>query len=217
MKKQNHLLLWLVLFPLLAIAAVYTVVSANQNFSTDIFLTYLSQVQPVWLAAAVGCTLCYIFWEGLSLHTICRRLDSPSRLGRGVVWSAADIFFSAVTPSATGGQPASAWYMLRAGVPGSVCSVALLLNLVLYTLSILVIAPIAIALCPGVLATFCLPARWFIVVGAVLQLALAGLFLLLLVRPGLVERIALWCLNLLSRGLLRLRAEQWRAAWPIST
>ena len=62
MKKQNHLLLWLVLFPLLAIAAVYTVVSANQNFSTDIFLTYLSQVQPVWLAAAVGCTLCYIFW-----------------------------------------------------------------------------------------------------------------------------------------------------------
>ena len=140
MKKQNHLLLWLVLFPLLAIAAVYTVVSANQNFSTDIFLTYLSQVQPVWLAAAVGCTLCYIFWEGLSLHTICRRLDSPSRLGRGVVWSAADIFFSAVTPSATGGQPASAWYMLRAGVPGSVCSVALLLNLVLYTLSILFIA-----------------------------------------------------------------------------
>ena len=212
MKKRNHLLLWLVLFPLLAIAAVYTVVSANQNFSTDIFLTYLSQVQPVWLAAAVGCTLCYIFWEGLSLHTICRRLDSPSRLGRGVVWSAADIFFSAVTPSATGGQPASAWYMLRAGVPGSVCSVALLLNLVLYTLSILVIAPIAIALCPGVLATFCLPARWFIVVGAVLQLALAGLFLLLLVRPGLVERIALWCLNLLSRGRLRLRAEQWRAA-----
>lgn len=67
MKKRNHLLLWLVLFPLLAIAAVYTVVSANQNFSTDIFLTYLSQVQPVWLAAAVGCTLCYIFWEGLSL------------------------------------------------------------------------------------------------------------------------------------------------------
>ena len=49
MKKQNHLLLWLVLFPLLAIAAVYTVVSANQNFSTDIFLTYLSQVQPHWL------------------------------------------------------------------------------------------------------------------------------------------------------------------------
>ena len=90
--------------------------------------------------------------------------------------------------------------------------VSLLLNLVLYTLSILVIAPIAIALCPGVLATFCLPARWFIVVGAVLQLALAGLFLLLLVRPGLVERIALWCLDLLSRGRLRLRAEQWRAA-----
>ena len=50
MKKRNHLLLWLVLFPLLAIAAVYTVVSANQNFSTDIFLTYLSQVRQCgWL------------------------------------------------------------------------------------------------------------------------------------------------------------------------
>lgn len=212
MKKRNHLILWLVLFPLLAVAAVYAVVSANQGFSSDVFWTYLSQVQPVWLAAAMGCTLCYIFWEGLSLHTICRRLGSPFNLGHGIVWSAADIFFSAVTPSATGGQPASAWCMLRTGVPGSVCSVALLLNLVLYTLSILVIAPIAIALCPGIFWGFSLPARWLIAVGAVLQLALAGLFLLLLIRPGLVERLAGWCLDLLARGRMRPRAERWRAA-----
>lgn len=71
---------------------------------------------------------------------------------------------------------------------GSVCSVALLLNLVLYTLSILVIAPVTIALYPGVFLGFSLPARCFIAIGAIMQLALAGLFLLLLVRPGLVER-----------------------------
>ena len=76
-EKRNHLTLWLVLFPLLAVAAVSIVISANQNFSIDIFLSYLSQVQPVWLAAAVGCTLCYILFEGLSLHVICRRLGSP--------------------------------------------------------------------------------------------------------------------------------------------
>ncbi len=211
MKKRNHLTLWLVLFPLLAVAAVSVVISANQNFSMDVFLSYLAQVQPVWLAAAVGCTLCYILSEGLSLHVICRRLGGPSRLGRSVTWSAADIFFSAVTPSATGGQPASAWCMLRSGVPGSVCSVALLLNLVLYTLSILVIAPVTIALCPGVFLGFSLPARCFITIGAVIQLALAGLFLLLLVQPSLVEQVAGWGLNLLSRGRLRTRAAQWRA------
>lgn len=42
MKKRNHLTLWLVLFPLLAVAAVSIVISANQNFSIDIFLSYLS-------------------------------------------------------------------------------------------------------------------------------------------------------------------------------
>ena len=81
----------------------------------------------------------------------------------------------------------------------------------LYTLSILVIAPVTIALYPGVFLGFSLPARCFIAIGAIMQLALAGLFLLLLVRPGLVERVAGWGLNLLSRGRLRTRAERWRA------
>ncbi len=79
-----------------------------------------------------------------------------------------------------------------AGYRAPVCSVALLLNLVLYTLSILVIAPVTIALYPGVFLGFSLPARCFIAIGAIMQLALAGLFLLLLVRPGLVERVAGW-------------------------
>lgn len=212
MKKRNHLLLWLVLFPLLAIAAVYTVVSANQNFSTDIFLTYLSQVQPVWLAAGRGLHFMLHFLGRIEPAYHLPPLGQP------------------LTPGARRRLVCSGYFLLcrhplcnrwTAGLrlvhaSGRCAGLCLLRSAASESGSLHPVHSGHRAHChctvPRVLATFCLPARWFIVVGAVLQLALAGLFLLLLVRPGLVERIALWCLNLLSRGRLRLRAEQWRAA-----
>ena len=57
-------------------------------------------------------------------------------LVRGVLYSAADIYFSAITPSATGGQPASALLMVGDGIPTAVTTVVLLLNLAMYNLSI---------------------------------------------------------------------------------
>lgn len=53
------------------------------------------------LAAAALCTLLYILLEGLALLTICRALGYRRSVGQGVLYSAADIYFSAITPSAT--------------------------------------------------------------------------------------------------------------------
>ena len=62
----------------------------------------------------------------------------PARID-GTVYGGADVYFSAITPSASGGQPASAYFMIRDGIPGYAATVALLINLVMYTLSLLTI------------------------------------------------------------------------------
>ncbi len=117
-------------------------------------------------------------------------------MGQGVLYSAADIYFSAITPSATGGQPASAVLMMRSGIPAAPTAVALLINLVLYTLSILLMAAAGLALHPGLLKLFGPASRILIWVGAGTQVALlAGLTLLIFHEP-IFLRLADWALKI---------------------
>lgn len=197
MKKRT--LLWLLLFPILAAVTLWAVVSFTKGFSWADFRHYLSIMSPRWLAAAIAAMVSYVFWEGFSLRFICSRLGYTPPLRHCLCWSAADIFFSAITPSATGGQPAAALLMLRDKVPGHMCTVSLLLNLIQYTLSILVIGPVAFLLSPKLAAGFHPVSLWLVGIGFVIQLLLSALFILLMLRPGMVLWVA-------DRGLRLLQA-----------
>ena len=59
--------------------------------------------QYVWL---------YLF-EGEALREIVFHMGYPTKHKDAFVYSAADIYFSAITPSASGGQPASAFFMIK--------------------------------------------------------------------------------------------------------
>lgn len=196
-KKQN--LIWLLLFPLLAAFTLWGIISTSRSFSWERFQQYLTSMSPGWLAAAIAAMLSYIVMEGVSLRFICARLGHRPGPGQALTWSATDIFFSALTPSATGGQPAAAVLMLKNKVPGHICTVALLLNLILYTLSILVIGPVFILLYPSLLNRFSTVSLCFIGAGILIQLALSVLFMLLILKPRLVGRAAAWGIRLLSK------------------
>lgn len=152
MKRKQWL--YSLIFVLLIGLTVFTICSQSASFTREGFGEYVRAAHPAGLAAAALCTLLYILLEGLALLTICRALGYRRGVGQGVLYSAADIYFSAITPSATGGQPASAVLMMRSGIPAAPTAVALLINLVLYTLSILLMAAAGLALHPGLLKLF---------------------------------------------------------------
>ena len=55
----------------------------------------------------------FIFFEGEALREIVFHMGYPTKHKDAFVYSAADIYFSAITPSASGGQPASAFFMIK--------------------------------------------------------------------------------------------------------
>lgn len=199
MKSRRKTALCLIIFPILAALSVWTVVSFGRGFSMEKFLEYLRMVSVPGLVGAVLAMLAYVVTEGLSLRFICGRLGCRVSLGRSLSWSATDIFFSAITPSATGGQPAAAVMMLHDGVPVAASSVALLLNLVCYTLSILILAPVSIFMWPEIFTQFGPVSMVLIVVGSLIQLGLAVVFILLIYKDQWIFRLAGGCLKLLSR------------------
>ncbi len=199
MEKKNKNIVWMILFPILAILTVWLVISSSKDFSWPAFLRYVATMKPGWLVAAVLSMLMFIAAEGMSYRFICKRLGYKTRLDQCLTWSAADIFFSALTPSATGGQPATAILMMRSGIPGATCSVVLLLNLVMYTLVILIISPVAIAICPNVFNMFGPLSKILVGAGFAIQLVLSLFFVFLILRDKLIWRIADGALSLLEK------------------
>ena len=92
----------------------------------------------------------FIYFEGEALRVLVRHMGYPAKRSHGFVYSAADVYFSAITPSASGGQPASAYFMLKDGIAGTAVMAALLLNLIMYTLAILTIGLVDILIFPEV-------------------------------------------------------------------
>lgn len=192
---------WIFSLAFLAIAGltVWAVTSQIGDFSFSDFGACIRSSNPWWLVGAVLCMLGFIVFEGVALHTIVKDFGYGHGLSRGLVWSAGDIYFSAITPSATGGQPASAYFMIRDGVPGMVTAVALVVNLVMYTLSILAIALICLIARPGLFLHFNRFSQILIIVGIAAQVLLAVFFVMLLKRERVLHRICDACLRGLGR------------------
>lgn len=85
-----------------------------------------------WLLAGVGCMLLYWLFEALILHSSLSCF--PNTMGFYHTFKTTMIgqYFNCITPSATGGQPMQAYYMVRAGVSAGYASSSLLVRFVVY-------------------------------------------------------------------------------------
>lgn len=82
-----------------------------------------------WRVLLLGIPVMALFigFEAKSTHWILRTLGSPQPFRKCYFYSCTGFFFSNITPSATGGQPAQIYYMNRDGVPVSAGTIDMLL------------------------------------------------------------------------------------------
>ena len=190
---------WVAVSLVIAALSIWAVTSQWKNFSLGAFVDYVSGADPRWIAGAVAAMLGFVFFEGCAIRSACCALHYNVPLRSHMRYAAADIYFSAITPSASGGQPACAFLMMRDGIPGIVSTAVLLLTLSMYALSILVIGLLSAALRPSVLMSFSAPSLVLIGIGYIVQIALA-LFLFLLIRSeSLLEKLSRQTIHLLAK------------------
>ena len=133
-KNKNKIICFFVTL-LLAIVTIYAVFKGS-GISFDELMQSIRDASGVGIALAAVCMLGFIYFEGEAVRVIVNHMGYPAKRSHGFVYSAADVYFSAITPSASGGQPASAFFMMKDGIPGTAVMAALLLNLVMYTLAV---------------------------------------------------------------------------------
>lgn len=118
-----------------------------------------------WLIPALACLAVSVLAEAVNLWLLCRKVGFPRTIRQTTVYASSDIYFSAITPSATGGQPAAAYYMTKSGIPLSLSTAVLILNVTLYTIGLLFTSLLAFLLRPSMFMDFTTSQKVFVLVG----------------------------------------------------
>ncbi len=204
-------IVWTLVTIVIAALSIWAVTSQAKDFSFERFGGFLTEANPFWIVAGLACMLGFILFEAVALRTICANFGHKPTRTNSFFYSASDIYISAITPSATGGQPAAAYFMMKDGIPSVVSAVTLLLNLTMYTFSIIVIGIVNFILRPEIFFSFDTTAQILIIVGYVVQFVLACFFLLLLYKDALLYNICRACLFVLGKLRLVRRVERKQA------
>lgn len=191
-------IVWLLLFIVLVAATIF-VITRNKDFSFDNFMKTIRNANPFFIAGAFLCMAGFVVFEALALRHLERFFHSPKSVPKNIVYSAADIYFSAITPSATGGQPASAMFMIKDGLSPATTTLCLMLNLSLYMISIVVIGIVCLAVHPALLLNFAPVSRGFIIAGLFVQSVLVAGILLMALKDKWILSICDFFLRFLHK------------------
>jgi uncharacterized protein (TIRG00374 family) len=187
-KSTAKKIIWMVISLLLAVFTVKAVMSQSKNLSFGELMETVREADIRWIIVAVASSLLYVWFEGKALRTILRETGYPRKPLQGLLYSTADVYFSAVTPSATGGQPASAYFMIKDGVPTGIVTAALVLNLIMYNAAIGMLGIVAVILQPHAILHFSTVSYVFIAIGVAALTGLSTFFYLMLKKGEKVFR-----------------------------
>ena len=198
-------------FLIVLIGVTLTVLFVSQDINLNDIGHFLYNCNPWLIVGAFGGLLGFILFEAASLHMISRKLKCKPKFTSSVAYSTSDIYYSAITPSASGGQPASAYYMMRDGMSGGQAGFTVLLNIVSYTIATILVGLFGIIACPGMFGQI---GHWLaqtlIIFGFVIQLLLLALLLLCLFRARIILAIGGWGISLLTKLHIIKKPDKWR-------
>lgn len=110
----------------------FTAYLLGKDYSLEMLITSLKQANPLFLLSGLFIMFCYISCEALNTQRIMATFGHKLSLKQCLKYAFIGFYFCAITPSATGGQPAQIYYMKKDGIPVSFSTLTLLINLAIY-------------------------------------------------------------------------------------
>ena len=198
-KSQLKNVFWAMISAVLAFLTIKVVLDQNKDMSVGELWKMVKASDKLFVVLAVIAAAMFVWFEGVAILSILKRSGYKRSHFQGLLYSTSDIYFSAITPSATGGQPASAYFMMRDGIPGGIITATLILNLAMYTASIIFLGVVSIIFRPMTFLGFNTFSRVIIVLGFVALLTLATIFIVLLKKENLIFTPAERLINFLHK------------------
>ena len=198
MKSVKKKILWSFVFLALVIFTIYVITKQSKSFTMKGFGDFIAGADLWWILLAFLGMFGFIYFEALAIRTLTGMFGYRKSRKKNLVYSSSDIYFSAITPSATGGQPAAAVFMIGDGIPTPVTTIVLLLNISLYAMTLIVLGIVCFLFAHRTLGSFDSISVILIIIGFLAQIVLVAVFLLLVFKEKIimkmVQRIIYTCI-----------------------
>mgnify|MGYP001031034825 CR=1 FL=1 len=196
----------------LILLAGITAAALLRDLSLPQLVAAIRQFNPWYLPAGLALMTGYVSCEALCIWQILRRFGHPVLFCHCLVYSFVGFYFSSVTPSSTGGQPAQIYYMGRDRVPAAHGALGMLLIAACYQTASLLWGGAFVLLTPGVCAAMAARLGPLMVFGAAVMIALTLAMGVMMFLPGPARSICHGLLGLLAGMRLIRRPEKAREA-----
>lgn len=150
--------------------------------------------------------------QAVNNHWLLSALGYPVTLGQSVRYTLLDFYFSAITPCASGGQPAQLYFMQKDGIAVGSASLAILLFNMTYHVAAVVLVGGAFLYRGGWIMAQLGAGGLLLLYGVIVHVALILLFAGAIFKPALLQKLLLTLIGGLGRTRLLKqpeRAEQW--------
>lgn len=153
----------------------------------------------IWLLVALASMTLYIFCGGWAIRVLMKGLGRKVTIWQCFKYSFVEFYFSALTPSSSGGQPVQLVYMAQDGFPTSDSSVVLITITALYKFSFLALSAVLFILNFNFISGPIKDVLPLVIIGLVLNLGLIAILVLLLFSKKLIRFLVMKVTSLLGK------------------
>lgn len=162
-------------------------------------LNSLKSVNLIYIFLAFIATFIYISLETVNVGRILNNFGYNKKPLTYLKYTMIGYFFSAITPSSSGGQPMQIYYMKKDDIDISHSTFALLVQLSGYQFSVVLIALISLIFSFNYVRSLDAIIVFLFIVGFIINFTLFVLYTLLIFKNSFVKKISNFCIKLLRK------------------
>jgi glycosyltransferase 2 family protein len=149
---------------------------------------YIGNADMRYWIAAIGCVIVFISSEAIVIFYLMRTLSQKVRFDHCMLYSFIGFFFSCITPSASGGQPAQIYYMRKDKIPVATSTVVLIIVTIAYKLILVAIGVTVLIAQPKEIMEYLNPVVGICYLGLGLNIICVWFMVMLVWKPGLAHK-----------------------------
>ncbi len=176
----------------------------------DALYGYLRQSKVEYWIVGVVLVVLFILSESVIIFYMMRSVGQPVILTHCFLYSFVGFFFSAITPSATGGQPAQLYFMKKDNLSMSVSTLILMVVTITYKAVLVLIGLLVMIFRPRQIMEFLAPVMGWCYLGVALNVFCVTFMMILVFHPTLAENILIGGLDLIGKVVHLKKEKQWR-------
>lgn len=164
-----------------------------------------------WLAGAAGCMLMFWVMDSLILRYLLAAIFKPWHFKGCMEVALIGQYYNAVTPFASGGQPAQVYYMSRFGIPAGYSTSVLIIKYLIYQVVLSIFCAIAFICKADLIFSYPPVVVWISLIGFVINAGAVFLIYFLSLNRGFIKKAVLAVLKFFHRVRIVKDLEKWKA------